>query len=234
MVCFLLKFCAVLRCGSGCVLDRVRARSTKVLADERIHGVVDPRRGPSLQGLRSPTAAGERDVVLHVPTCCGVLLRVRFGHGLAERRYDEHGSDVAVDITVTNDATGVAYNVSATVTSGPTYSVETAVNYTATWKAYLRPAPVGGSYSIAAACSGAGCGGALPVSTIRRVTMGDVYFCSGQVWCGFCDSFSSYAVVACVVSTVALSARHPPCEGDADHLHCATRDRETFRSYFSA
>lgn len=146
----------------------------------------------------------------------------------------EHGSDVAVDITVTNDATGVAYNVSATVTSGPMYSVETAVNYTATWKAYLRPAPVGGSYTIAAACSGYGCGGALPVSTIRRVTMGDVYFCSGQVWCGFCVSFSPHAVVACVVSTVALLACHSPCEGDADHLHCVTRDRETFRSYFSA
>lgn len=94
------------------------------------------------------------------------------------------GKDVSVSVTMSNDATGAVYTVPATIIAGPTYSLQSAANYTATWKAYLRPAPAGGSYTISAKCSGAGCGGALPVSTLERVTMGDVYFCSGQVRIG--------------------------------------------------
>ena len=49
------------------------------------------------------------------------------------------------------------------------------------WKAYLHPAPAGGSYTITARCT-AGCTGnaSRDVASIERVTAGDVYFCGGQ------------------------------------------------------
>ena len=56
------------------------------------------------------------------------------------------------------------------------------VNYTATFKATLRPHPAGGSFRISAMCT-FGCFGnatrdAAP--PIYRATFGDVYFCGGQ------------------------------------------------------
>ena len=56
------------------------------------------------------------------------------------------------------------------------------VNYTATFKATLKPHPAGGSFTITAVCT-SGCFGnatrdAAP--PIQRATFGDVYFCGGQ------------------------------------------------------
>ena len=55
-----------------------------------------------------------------------------------------------------------------------------AANYSAEWKVYLKPQAAGGEYTISARCLGEGCGAAIAEATLERVTMGDVYFCSGQ------------------------------------------------------
>ena len=98
------------------------------------------------------------------------------------------GADASVAVTVT--AGGSSYTVQAQITPAPTYCLKVgkicAANYSATWKAYLRPAPAGGDVTITAVCTGcnvgtATAGAAGPASaSIRRVTFGDVYFCSGQ------------------------------------------------------
>lgn len=73
----------------------------------------------------------------------------------------------------------------------PTYSLPGgAANYSASWKAYLKPAPAGGEYTITAVCTGCGVSVERSTATIHRATYGDVYFCSGsrhlrQSSCGF-------------------------------------------------
>ena len=82
---------------------------------------------------------------------------------------------------------GSSYTVDAQLMSRPTFCLPTnadkglcAANYTIAWKAFLKPAPAGGEYSISAVCKGCATGdGPRSVSTIYRVTFGDVYYCSG-------------------------------------------------------
>lgn len=57
------------------------------------------------------------------------------------------------------------------------YSVTADVLPDGSWKALLKPAPAGGSYTISAACKT--CGSTKP-DTLVNATFGDVWFCSGQ------------------------------------------------------
>ena len=93
--------------------------------------------------------------------------------------------EASAQVEVTVSGVGAPYTVRAAVVSAPgsTYAGPAGANYTAMWKAYLRPAPAGGSYNIVAKCvSGCGTGGdaTREVAQIERVTYGDVFFCSGQ------------------------------------------------------
>ena len=97
------------------------------------------------------------------------------------------GAGAAIEVTVT-EAGGGSYTVPAVVLAdqSPTFSIKcwapknaapcVVVNYTASWKAFLKPAAAGGDYTISAKCT-AGCTGdsARDVSSIERVTMGDVH-----------------------------------------------------------
>ena len=90
-----------------------------------------------------------------------------------------------VEVTVSGGG-GDPYTIAASVMPMQTYHGPAGANYTATWKAYLKPAPAGGSLTVTAKCT-AGCGsGSGPnatkrdIASIERVTHGDVYFCSGQ------------------------------------------------------
>ena len=103
----------------------------------------------------------------------------------------------AIEVTVRDTGGGSSYTVAAVVlgdTGSATFSVKCSnpnpktdrqpcwvANYTATWKAFLKPAAAGGDYTISATCT-AGCTGDAERDTtsIERVTMGDVYVCSGQ------------------------------------------------------
>ena len=70
----------------------------------------------------------------------------------------------------------VSYSVSgsAAASSGEAAAAgEAAGEAPGHWKAFLRPAAAGGSYTVTAS----GAGGS---ATLERVTFGDVYFCSGQ------------------------------------------------------
>jgi hypothetical protein len=103
-----------------------------------------------------------------------------------------NGGGAQIEVTV-RESGGGFYTVKALVVAqqSPTYSVMCwhpqgdppcyVANYTASWKAFLKPATAGGDYTISAKCT-AGCSGDIvrDTSTIERVTMGDVYFCSGQ------------------------------------------------------
>jgi hypothetical protein len=107
------------------------------------------------------------------------------------------GADASVAVTVSM-ANGSSYTVDAHIApSKTTYSMPGwgcsmgkchlgwignagVANYTTTWKAYLKAAPAGGEYTITAVCTGCNVGPGLSSSSIRRVTFGDVYFCSGQ------------------------------------------------------
>ncbi len=57
---------------------------------------------------------------------------------------------------------------------GASYTVE-AVVADGQWKAFLKPAPAGGNYTIYADCDGCSAG-----TNISDVTFGDVWYCSGQ------------------------------------------------------
>ena len=72
----------------------------------------------------------------------------------------------AVSVTVTPQS-GAPYVVAAQV-KGATNHVK--------WKAFLKPAPAGGNFTIAAKCTN-GCQGN---ATMSDVTFGDVWTCSGR------------------------------------------------------
>ena len=77
--------------------------------------------------------------------------------------------------------------IQAEIAPIPTYSLPGgAANYSASWKAYLKPAAAGGDYTITAVCTGCGVSVKRSTATIHRATFGDVYFCSGsrQSACG--------------------------------------------------
>jgi sialate O-acetylesterase len=84
-----------------------------------------------------------------------------------------------VSVTVTgSDATGAAvgYTVDAfTVDDGsaPASSSDDPSSSLPTWKAFLKPAAAGGSYTVTAK-------GATGTVVLSDCTFGDVYFCSGQ------------------------------------------------------
>ena len=95
------------------------------------------------------------------------------GHGLGA---GAASGSVRVTVSVANVAQGAA----ALGDARDKYTVNATVDTRAgTWKAFLRPAPAGGSYSIRAACV-AGCKGE---ATLSDVTFGDVWYCAGQVGC---------------------------------------------------
>lgn len=92
-------------------------------------------------------------------------------------------TDAVIDVQIQDEA-GLNYNVSATVQ--PLLKVDhgpAGANYTAQWKAFLRPASAGGVYTITARCLKK-CGSDSDVkrntALIERATFGDIYFCSGQ------------------------------------------------------
>ena len=98
------------------------------------------------------------------------------------------GNGASVSVTVSGG--GSSYTVQALIASAPAYCLPSdpahatdgcAANYSASWKAFLKPAPAGGEYTITAVCTGCDTGdGARSTSSIHRVTFGDVYFCSGD------------------------------------------------------
>eukprot|EP01060_Flectonema_neradi_P035146 TRINITY_DN637_c0_g1_i15.p1 TRINITY_DN637_c0_g1~~TRINITY_DN637_c0_g1_i15.p1 ORF type:complete len:687 (+),score=156.87 TRINITY_DN637_c0_g1_i15:46-2106(+) len=78
-------------------------------------------------------------------------------------------SSSQIEVSV-NDGKSVVETVAATVFAD------------STWKATLKPKPMGGSYLITATCK-SGCTGlnsTTSVLNLQRVTFGNVYFCSGQ------------------------------------------------------
>jgi hypothetical protein len=93
--------------------------------------------------------------------------------------------ELGSQVEVTVSGVGAApYTVGAKVMpAAATYAGPGGANYTAIWKAYLRPTKAGGSFTISAKCltgCGTGADAARNVATIQRCTYGDVYFCSGQ------------------------------------------------------
>lgn len=95
--------------------------------------------------------------------------------------------EAVVEVTVTSDAASyTSYTVQAEVLPAPVWSGPAGANYSASWKAYLRPTPPGGNYRITVKCTercGTGSGANATTrneATIERATFGDVYFCSGQ------------------------------------------------------
>jgi hypothetical protein len=84
----------------------------------------------------------------------------------------------AVQVTVTDTATGEAYTVDAALnsTNQPVgYQDPSGAPYpvTASWKALLRPTSAGGDYEISATC--AGCTGGNTTITLTNHTFGDVW-----------------------------------------------------------
>ena len=76
------------------------------------------------------------------------------------------GADASVAVTVTA-ASGSSYTVQARIAPmALTYCLPggtcCAANYSATWKAYLKPAPSGGAYTITAVCTGCNVGSGKP------------------------------------------------------------------------
>lgn len=61
-----------------------------------------------------------------------------------------------------------------------------------TWKAFLKPTPAGGNYTIAAACTGCTEDGSFSNINITNVAFGDVWHCSGQsnMWLPVGNSFA--------------------------------------------
>jgi hypothetical protein len=102
------------------------------------------------------------------------------------------GASVSVTVSPAGGSGGSSYTVKAVLSAAPTYCLPNnpthlttsscAANYSASWKAYLKPTPAGGDYSITAVCTGCGTedSSARSTSSIHRVTFGDVYFCSGR------------------------------------------------------
>jgi hypothetical protein len=106
------------------------------------------------------------------------------------------GAGATVEVTVHDTGgSGGSYTVPAVVIppgeDTPTHSVTCwsakgkppcwIANYTATWKAILKPTLAGGEFTVTATCT-AGCTGdrRRDSTAIERVTMGDVYLCGGQ------------------------------------------------------
>ena len=101
-----------------------------------------------------------------------------------QREKDNDGSQAAVYGWTGGGATlhpveAAAPSVKVTVTSaaGASYAVAATIDTsTGFWKALLRPAVAGGSYSVTATCT-TGCNGTV---TLSSVTFGDVWYCAGQ------------------------------------------------------
>ena len=130
---------------------------------------------------------------------------LRFSVGIDSNMVLQRDATTAVYGQMIGDGVGAKIEVTVTEAGGSSYTVHAVVlgdkgalpfavrcwkpnrescwvaNYTASWKAFLKPAAAGGEYTISAKCT-AGCTGdaARDVSSIERVTMGDVYFCGGQ------------------------------------------------------
>lgn len=90
----------------------------------------------------------------------------------------------AAEITVTvtdEDGAEPSYTVIATVHQTTLQTSKAGGNYTATFKAMLKPHKAGGAFTITATChSGCFDNATRDRALIERVTWGDVYFCSGQ------------------------------------------------------
>ena len=91
------------------------------------------------------------------------------------------GAETATEV----DVTVASVSGSGDVTDS--YSVKAAVMLTgktypggryAQWKAFLKPAPAGGNFTITAGCSS--CKNTTAKARLADVTFGDVWFCSGQ------------------------------------------------------
>jgi hypothetical protein len=116
------------------------------------------------------------------------------------------GHPTAVKVTVT-DTTGASYQIDATFNTthqpfGPEF-VGGEGGYPGpfqTWKAYLKPTPAGGNYTIAAACTGCTQDGSFSQINISNVAFGDVWHCSGQsnMWLPVGNSFSQNATIASI------------------------------------
>ena len=111
-----------------------------------------------------------------------------------------------VTVTVTSDG-GASYSVDAEI--GTVHQAKEDPNYAActecpgpfaTWKAFLKPTPAGGNYTIRAQC--VGCGGDPKYwnATITNVTFGDVWHCSGQsnMWLPLGNSFHRNDTLAAI------------------------------------
>lgn len=102
------------------------------------------------------------------------------------------GHPSAVKVTVTDETTGTSYDVPAEFNTthqpwGPEF-VGGEAGYNSkgayvngpylTWKAFLKPAPAGGNFTISAVCTGCTEDGSFSNINITNVTMGDVWYVS--------------------------------------------------------
>ena len=78
---------------------------------------------------------------------------------------------VTVRVAGTDEAGGA---VSYSVAADPAASAAGGGGGDGVWKAFLKPSPAGGSYTVTATSATGGS------AVLERVTYGDVYFCSGQ------------------------------------------------------
>lgn len=87
---------------------------------------------------------------------------------------------VAGVLDMTNTESSLTPKVKVSVTGGGnSYSVDATV-VGSSWKAYLKPTPAGGDYTIEAECV-ANCPANSQMNpTLSHVTFGDVWYCSGQ------------------------------------------------------
>lgn len=106
------------------------------------------------------------------------------------------GTPTAVTVTVTDVTSGSSYTVDAEFNTtkqpfGPQfvggedgYASEPDSAYIGgphqTWKAFLKPTPAGGNYTISAHCTGCTESGTYSDINITNVAFGDVWHCSGQ------------------------------------------------------
>ena len=69
-----------------------------------------------------------------------------------------------------------------------------------TWKVLLHPTAAGGDYTITAACTGCSAEDTITSASIKHVTFGDMWYCTGQsnMWLPVQYSFSRNRTVAAI------------------------------------
>ena len=109
------------------------------------------------------------------PPPAGISFNFTFGSGMVLQRapakacvygvLGDGGASARIQITSEDDAAFAAYAVAAETSAG------------GGWKACLAPHAAGGSFTIAASCTG--CANTT-AAVLEHVTFGDVWYCAGE------------------------------------------------------